>query len=671
VRRIDTIAATQAEGVIAVLTAGDLAPWIKPLRPTRPFPDGLDQYRQLPLGRDEVRYVGEPLAIVVAETRSLALDAAARVELDIDEMPAVMDTGEARPVHVITKRAGASITEAWAAAPVQVEATFKVGRNTGMPMETRGLVVSPELDGGVSLYGVTKLPGFVRLAIAEVLGVGPLLVRVRPVATGGGFGVRGELYVEDILVTLAAQHTAHPVAWIEDRSEHLASINHARESVWRVRAGASSEGRLLALSGQVDIDAGAYLRTLVPAELDASELLGPYRVPAYECEARMCLTNKMGIGTMRAPGTYESTFVREMLIEKLAARLGLAGAEVRRRNLLTPEELPLEVGFDLLGSGVVYDSADLPTAFDMAADAITTDLDDARLKARTAGKRLGVGVVPVLLPTGIGPFETARLAVEPPGVLAVYVATTSMGQGHTTSLAQIAAEAVGVGVERVVVHEGDPATVPASIGTFASRSMVAAGTAVWTAGLQLREQLSELGGDGPIDLAMALQVGGSALEASAKFDIPTLTYAYGAHAALVQLDPELGTVEPLRYVVVADAGRVINPDSALDQILGGVVFGIGGALLESIEYSPDGQLRTASFLDFLMPTIAEVPVIDVWLIDRARSPLNPLGVKGVAEIGTAAAGAAIAVAAQDALGRKDRWIDELPLSLSGIRDLSE
>src|SRR4029077_16902179 len=339
------------------------------------------------------------------------------------------------------------------------------------------------------------------------------------------------------------------------------------------------------------------------------------------CEARVWLTNKMGIGTMRAPGTFESTFVREMLLERLALALGMSSDELRRRNLLLPSELPRSPGFDLLGSMVVYDSADLPEAFRIAHSAIPTCERQARERAIATGRQLGISVVPVILPTGIGPFESARLAVEPPGVVAVYVATTSMGQGHTPSLAQIAADAVGVPVEHVTVHEGDPATVPVSIGTFASRSMAAAGAAVWTAGLELREQLSDLMGDQPMELEAALETGRPSLAATARVEIPTLTYAYGAHAAQVAVDLELGAVEPIRYVVVADAGRIVNPDSAIAQVQGGVLFGIGGALVESIEYSPEGQPLTTTFLDFLMPSVAEVPAIDVTLIDRARSAL--------------------------------------------------
>lgn len=666
---VDVTKAKLIAGVIDVFTANDVERFMKPLRPTTPFPGDLDQYRQFPLARDEVRYVGEPVAVVVAETRAIAEDAAAVVAVEVDELQPVVGVASGSPIHTITKQSGADIAEAEKSASVCVEATFRLGRNTGMPMETRGLVASPEADGGVTLYGVAKLPAFIRAVIADLLEVPPTAVRVHPVAVGGGFGVRGELYPEDLLTVIAAVRSARSVAWIEDRREHLTSINHARESTWRVRVAATENGEIVALSGAVDIDAGAYLRTLVPAELDASELLGPYRIPAYRCEARVWLTNKMGIGTMRAPGTFESTFVREMLLERLAVALHMPAVEVRRRNLLEPGDLPLALGFDLLGSAAVYDSADLPEAFRIAYDAIYTDEASARARATGAGKRFGISVVPVILPTGIGPFESARLVVEPPGILSVYVATTSMGQGHATSLAQIAADAVGVSIGLVTVHEGDPAAVPASIGTFASRSMVAAGNAVWAAGLQLREQLSELLGNRPFDLVRTLETGGQALEATARFDIPTLTYAYGAHAVQVEVDPELGSVDLVRYVVVADAGRIVNPVMASDQIRGAAVFGIGGALFESIEYSAEGQLLTSTFLDFLLPSVGEAPAIEVVLLDRARSPLNPLGIKGVGEIGTAAAGAVIAAAVQDAIGYEGRWLDELPLAPEKVRAL--
>lgn len=666
---VDVTTAKLIAGVIDVFTAIDVERFMKPLRPTRPFPPGLDRYRQFPLARDEVRYVGEPVAVVIAETREIAEDAAAQVAVEVDELPAVVGVASGSPIHTITKESGGDVTAAEKNASVSIEATFRLGRNTSVPMETRGLVASPEQDGGVTLYGVTKLPAFIRAVVADLLEVPQAAVRVHPVAIGGGFGVRGELYAEDLLTVIAAVRSARSVAWIEDRREHLSSVNHSRESTWHVRVAATESGEIVALSGIVDLDAGAYLRTLVPAELDASELFGPYRIPAYRCEARVWLTNKMGIGTMRAPGTFESTFVREMLLERLAAALHLPALEVRRRNLLEPGDLPLALGFDLLGSAAVYDSADLPEAFRLAYEAIHADEAAARARAAGAGKRFGISVVPVILPTGIGPFESARLVVEPPGILSVYVATTSMGQGHSTSLAQVAADAVGVPVDLVTVHEGDPAAVPASIGTFASRSMVAAGNAVWAAGLQLREQLSELLGNRTVDLDRALETGGQALESIARFDIPTLTYAYGAHAVQVEVDPDLGSVELIRYVVVADAGRIVNPVMASDQIRGATVFGIGGALFESIEYSAEGQLLTSTLLDFLLPSVGEAPVIEVVLLDRARSPLNPLGIKGVGEIGTAAAGAVIAAAVQDAIGYEGRWLDELPLTPERVRAL--
>jgi carbon-monoxide dehydrogenase large subunit len=311
---------------------------------------------------------------------------------------------------------------------------------------------------------------------------------------------------------------------------------------------------------------------------------------------------------------------------------------------------------------VVYDSADLPAAFDLARQAIEADLPEARTRAEARGRRAGAAVVPFILPTGIGPFETARLVVEPPGTVAVYVGTTSMGQGHRTSLAQVCADATGVPLASIDVREGDPASVPASIGTFASRSLATAGTAVWKAGLQLRAQLTELSGEGPADLSRALERAGGLIEATARFDVPNLTYAYGCHAAQVELDPELGALRVVRYVVVADPGRVVNPDLVRDQVRGAAVLGIGGALLEAIEYSPDGQPLTTTFLDFLLPTATDVPPIEVILVDRARSPLNPLGIKGAGEMGSAACGATIACAAQDALGRTVRWLDALPLT---------
>jgi aerobic carbon-monoxide dehydrogenase large subunit len=667
---VDLAAARAAEGVLDAFWHEDVVEFMGPLPTARPFDPDLDRFRQSPLPRDRVRYAGEPVAVVVAETRALAEDAAALVTLDLDPLDAAVDAsnvegpelfdGHPNLIHTIVKAAGGDIGLALEGADVVVEETLRVHRYSAVPLETRGLVARPDPDGGLTLWGVTKLPHFLRSGIAETLGLDPSLVRVVPVAVGGGFGVRGEFYPEDVLVPVAALRTGRPVAWIEDRREHLLGTNHSRESSWRIRAGATGDGDLVGLEAQLVYDLGGYLRTLVPPELAASDLIGPYRLPSFRSEVRCVLTNKMGIGPVRSPGMYEAWFARERVLDRLAERLGMKAIDFRMRNLLRPEEFPHRAGLQVFGTEVVFDSADPPEALRIAAEAVTRPMP-----APAPGRRLGRAAIPFIEHTAAGPVEIARLRVEPPGMVAVYVGTTSMGQGHETTLAQIAADAVGVPFDRVAIREGDPDATPFGLGTFASRSTVMGGSAVWLAGLELRARLDRVDPGRRLPLERVLQraaAEGLELEVVHRFEAEHMTYSYGAHGAVVELDPELGTLQVLRYVVVADVGRVVNPDIVLGQIRGGAVQGMGGALLEELAYSPDGQPLSTSFMDYLLPTALDVPEVEVVLLDRARSTTNPLGVKGAGELGSIAVGATLASAAQDALGPNGGWIDRLPLA---------
>jgi len=665
IANIDSDAARTASGVVDVFTGRDVAQHLGPLPSHRPIEPEWEPLRQLPLAIDTVRYVGEPVAVIIAESRHLAEDAAERVVVEAAELPVVasMDQVEVSPLFpghsnvaaVVEKASGLATDEALAMAEVLVEDEFRVQRHSGVPLETRGLVARPDADGGITLWGVAKMPHFVRAAVSEMLGLDVELVRVMPVSIGGGFGVRGELYPEDFLVPFAACRVGRPVRWIEDRTEHLLATNHARETVWRVRAGATRDGQLLLVHGDVRIDIGAYVRPLVGvvAEQCTLNLLGPYRVRSFACRAECVLSNKMGIGTMRAPGRYEASFAREGILDRLCAALNWDPVDLRHRNLLDAADYPYDTGVESFGKNVVYDSGDPRHAFQMAAAAVASDRKT--LDERCA---VGVGVVPFIESTGLGPFEQARVSIETPGRVVVRVATTSMGQGHETSFAQVAADAVGVAIDDVVVLEGDPSTVSDGVGTFASRSMVMAGNAIWLAGSRLREHVEKVDRDRQLTLGeviVAAEREGIELDVEERFASWSTTYAYGAHAAEVAIDPELGSLEVLRYVVVADVGRVVNPHIVAGQVQGGVVQGIGGALLEELAYSEDGQPLSSTFMDYLLPSALEAPDVEITLIDRARSPGNPLGIKGAGEVGTIAAGAVIACAARDALsGRSDR-----------------
>lgn len=673
---IDLDEARAMPGVLDVFSGRDVVETLRPLPSHRPLAPLFEQLQQLPLTLDVVRYVGEPVAVIVAESRRLAEDAASRIVLRAVQLPVVsalqdvdrtrLFGGRPNVFGVLSKSAGVNLESASLLADIVVAEEFYVQRHSGVPLETRGLVARPDGDGGLTLWGLAKMPHFVRHALAELFHLEDSLVRVRPVDIGGGFGVRGELYPEDFLVPLAALRTGRPVRWIEDRNEHLLGTNHSRESHWRLRAGATRDGELVFIEGRVILDIGAYVRPLlgVLAEQCAINLLGPYRVKSFSCRVDAALTNKMGVGTTRAPGRFEATFAREGILDALAKELGIDPFDLRDRNVLASDDYPYDTGVESFGKHVVYDSGDPRGALRLAEAEVGGDRSRHRSSGEAAaGPLVGVGVVPVLESTGLGPFERARATLEPSGHVTVHLATTSMGQGHATSFAQVAADALGIDVEEVVVVEGDPDSVAAGVGTFASRSLVMGGNAVWQACSALRERLDQLDPDRRLTLPELYERAsqrGIVLDVEEEFESFSPTYAYGAHAAVVAVDPSLGTLRILRYVVVADVGRVVNPKIVAGQIQGGVVQGIGGALLEELSYSPEGQPLAASFMDYLLPSSLEAPTVELHLLDHARGA-NPLGVKGAGEIGTIGVGAAMACAARDALERSGVAVTALPL----------
>jgi len=677
VRGVDAEPARSLSGVVDAFSAADIRQYLKPLPSQRPITN--DRLRQVVLATDRVRYVGEPLAVVVAESRHRAEDGVSAIFPALEPLPVVADTSAAGAeeatqifdglpnlVLEVVKEAEVPGTEPMGS-DVVVEETLKVQRHTSVPLETRGLVARPDSDGGLTVWGVAKMPHFLRAAIAEFVGLPPEKVRIQPVDVGGGFGVRGEIYPEEVLVPLAALRTGQPVSWIEDRREHLLGTNHSREVTWRVRAAARRDGRLVSLEATAEIDVGAYVRPLlqVIAEQTSSNLLGPYRVPIYRCRAKCLLTNKMGIGTVRAPGRFEATFARERIFDLLAHELGMDRIEFRDRNLLEAADYPVRTGLQMFGRDMVYDSGDPRGALQAAAEALDAPrIEGLAAKAHEEGKRVGYGIAPFIESTGAGLFEFARVAVEPPGVVTVRTGTTSMGQGHETTLAQVAADAVGVDLNEIQVVEGNPDDVPRGVGTFGSRTTVMAGNAVWLAGQELRRRIDTLYSGRRRSLGELLAEAGErgvVLDVTEEFRSEDPTYAYGTHVAVVEVDPEVGTVRVLRYVVVTDVGRVINPAVVTGQIQGGVAQGIGGALLEELVYSEDGQPLSTSFMDYLLPSALDTPPIEVVLLDRAVSPRNPLGVKGAGEVGTIGVGAAVANAVSDALKPEGTPILSLPL----------
>jgi carbon-monoxide dehydrogenase large subunit len=713
---IKTDAARELAGVAAVVTAGDLGGAGKiPVR-LGPRPS-LVACLQPPLAVDRVRYVGEPVALVVATSRYLAEDALERLEVELDPLAAVGDAvrGLEPGAAVLHAALGGNLVErlhirhgdvaaALAAAPVRLRERFTVQRHTGVPMETRGLTAAWDAGTRVlTLLGVAKVPHFNRQVLSEMLGHPEHLIHFVELEVGGGFGVRGEFYPEDFLVPWAAMRLGRPVHWVEDRREHLMATNHSRQQAHEVEIGVDRDGVIRALRDRFTADLGAYIRThgIIVPELTQALLPGPYRVPAYESEVLCALSNKTPTGTYRGPGRYECTFVRERLVDLVACRLGCDPAEVRRRNFIEWHEMPYEVGGASLGQRTVYDCGDYRGAFEktlVAADYLALRAEQARLRQR--GRYLGIGLGCVVEKAGLGPWEYARVEVDGSGAVAVYSGVASVGQGIETTLAQVVAGELAVALEEITVVHGDSASVPFGVGGFASRGAAVALPAALEAARKVKAKIFQVAAGlleaHPQDLVLeagAVHVRGTpdrrvglrqlaraavpgppgmepGLVAAHFFEAPKMTYPYGTHLAVVEVDPGTGRLVLRKYVIAYDVGRAVNPVIVDGQLVGALAQGIGGAILEDLVYDAQGQLLTTSFMDYLLPTSMEMPdATIVRILEDAPTPLNPLGVKGVGEGGSSGAGAAIANAVADALAPLGVPVTALPLTPDRLLEL--
>jgi len=699
---IDTRAAAGLSGVAGVFTFADLGRCAKPI-PVRLCPDpALEHFLQYPLAREHVRYAGEPVALVVAESRARAEDALAAIEVDYDPLavaadarappPASLFEGAADNVAAHFVEAFGDIEAAFRECDRVVRTHFRVARHTAVPLETRGLVArrDPASDR-LQVWGPTKVTHFNRAVLAGLLELPEERLQLIAPDVGGGFGVRGEFYPEDLLVPLAAWRLRRPVKWVEDRLEHLVATNHSREQHYELALALRADGTFLGLRVRLTNDMGAYLRThgiIVPG-LSAGMLPGPYRWPSYRCEVRCVLTNKTPTGTYRAPGRFEANAARERIVDLAARELGLDPVAIRAKNLITPDAFPYRVGTHILGEEVVYDSGDYPYALERAA--ALSGWGTRRRSAARGRFREGLGVAAFVEKTGTGPFEGARASVDAGGRVRIGTGAASVGQGLETSLAQIAADALGVDPARVEVRHGDTDLIERGVGSFASRTTVMAGSAVHEACRALRAEVLDLGaralnvapgelaftGDGVRAgdgrgcglgelLARSAAAGnGTApewLEVVRYFETQRMTYAHGVAVAEVRVDTRTGKVTPRHIWVVYDVGTAINPRLVATQVEGGVAQGVGGALLEAFHYDEEGQLLTGSLMEYLLPLTSDVPPITQERLERSPSPLNPLGVKGAGEVGVAGVGGAIANAVADALGAAGAHVCALPIT---------
>src|SRR6187200_1767626 len=480
---VDASAARATPGVHAVWTAADVAD-IPPIDFRLSKIAGLDGYRQRVLATDRVRYVGEPVAVVFADDAYLAEDAADRILLDVEELPVVLqaddDPGEFEPGRStaagdVRKEYG-DLDAAFRNAHAIVALELGVGRHSGVPLETRGAI--GRYDGArevLELHGAAKVPHWNRDQIAGMLGLPPSRVQLYEGHVGGGFGIRGELYPEDLLVCAAALKFKRPVKWIEDRREHLIAANHSRQQRHRIRAAIDAQGRILGIDNEFFHDNGAYMRThaaTVP-DLAAAMLPGPYRIPAFRARAHIRLTNKTPCGTYRSPGRYESTFVRERLIDAIAAKTGIDAIEIRRRNLIDKSAMPYSLGFSTLGTDIVYDSGDYAKLMDRLLEAADwQNMRQALARRRTAGEKVGAGFAMFVEKSGLGPFDKVRVEVTGDGTIELITGVASIGQGVETAMAQICAETLGVDYRSVRVTHGQTDRIEFGIGAHASRATV-------------------------------------------------------------------------------------------------------------------------------------------------------------------------------------------------------
>ncbi len=710
---VDASAARALPGVVAVWTAADVAD-IPPIDFRLSRIEGLAPYRQPILARDRVRYVGEPIAVVFATDAYVAEDAADLAMAEIEELPAalsadgppgVFEPGRSTEAATLEKHYG-DLDRAFREAHTVVELALDIGRHSGVPLETRGAIAHYDASRDIlEMYGAAKVPHWNRDNIARMLGRPSSSVHLHEGHVGGGFGVRGELYPEDVLVCLAALRLERPVKWIEDRREHLIAANHSREQRHYTRVAVDREGRILALDDTFFHDQGGYVRThaaTVP-DLAATMLPGPYRVPAYRSTGHIRLTNKTPGGTYRAPGRFESTFVRERSMDAVAARLGIDAVEVRRRNLIHASEFPYSRPFATLGTDVVLDSGDYAGLLEKALAAIRWDNLQADLRRRRAtGEAVGAGLAMFVEKSGLGPSEGVHVSVDEAGAVEVVTGAASVGQGIETIVAQICADALGVNYRQVRVVHGQTDRIAFGVGAFASRVTVMAGEATRRAAAEVRRKAIDVaavllqrsiadlnvvdgrvvtreGAAGPsitlAEIARALAPASKlrgerepGLAAEGWFYADHMNYPYGIHIAVVRVDRETGGVAVERYLVAYDIGKAVNPMLVEGQIAGGFAQGLGGALLEEFRYDDRGEPLSVTFADYTMPTAREIPALDVVITEDAPSPLNPLGLKGAGEAGVNAVGAAIASAIDAAIGVPGA-VTRLPITPQRIREI--
>jgi carbon-monoxide dehydrogenase large subunit len=692
IRKLDVTAARALPGVHAVVTAAEIVqgcPGGVPVIPLRlaNLPE-FKNYLQPVIAKNKVRYVGEPVAVVVAETQGLAEDALETIELDIEKLPALADrhaalTGAAlfdgnsnRMVRYEARFGDADA--AFAKAEYTRKEKFACHRLTGLPLETRGQVAEWNA-GRLTVFGATKVLFFNRRTLAPMLSVTEADIDMIEVDVGGGFGVKGEFYPEDFLIPFAARLVGRPVKWIEDRREHLTATNHSREVDCEVEIACRRDGTIMAVRGHIFADMGAYIRTnggVVPAKA-AQFIPGPYRIKDVALTVEAFVTSKTPVGTLRAPGRFEANFFRERLLDLVAGDLGLDPVEFRRKNLIKEAELPFHTGKLVpYEPETDFDTGDYHATFERAVSEIGWDKNKDKQGRLVDGRYHGLAAVPFVESGGSGK-ENCRVAIAKDGSVDVFVGSSILGQGLETTLAQVAAETLKLPFERIRILHGSTTYLKEGFGTFASRSMVVGGSAVVDGCNNLlaaiRSQAKERLGfpneeirieDGEVSAGEkhAKLADFAGLEVEGSFATTTRTYSYGAHACHVAVDPRTGHVDVLDYVAIEDVGVAINPHIVHGQAIGALVQGLGGVFLDEIKYDHDGQMLNASLMDYLVPLSTDYSNIRAITMELRRSKTNPLGAKGAGEGGMVAVAACMANAVAAALKPLGVEVRDLPLS---------
>ncbi len=725
---LDLGGALDAPGVVALLTGEEVALSARPLRAELRVP-GYKLTGWPALAREKVRFVGELVAAVAASDRYRAEDALEQIRVSYEPLPAVtdaergMEAGAPRlhaeladNVFLHVHFDNGKVEQAFREAEIRFSETFRHARCTGAPMENRGVIAHLDQPGGtLTVWASTQAPHLLRTGLAEALDLPESRIRVIAPAVGGGFGPKMHLFPEDVVICLLALRLGRPVKWVEDRRENLMAGAHAREHVNRIEVAAKRDGTLLGFRATLVCDVGAYSIYPVTAALEpmtaAGILPGPYRVQGYSYDAYAVATNKCPTGAYRGVGMVLGTFVRERVVDILARRTGLDSAEIRRRNFIERGDFPYPSA-----SGLVIDSGSYAESLDKLLE--VTDyakLRQAQQEARNGKYRgVGLGVYTEFTGMGSGAFrrrgmvglpghDAATVRVEPSGEARAFVSAASQGQGHTTTLAQILADGLGLPIGSVSIVQSDTERCPHGSGSFASRSMVASGGALILAARTVREKILTIAAhrleaaaeDLVIENAEIMVRGMPArkisvrevalsaycpaagtlpegldpgLEATQYYDPPPATFSNGAHLAVVDVDIETGQVEIVRYVVVEDCGKMVNPTIVEGQVHGAVAQGIGNALYEELAYDDAGQPLTTSFMDYLLPTSAELPAVEVAHIETPP-PVTVSGFKGMGEGGTIGATATVANAVADALAPLGIEIRELPVSPDRIYHL--